>query len=493
MAIQFLQRFFPSLRSKRAVLVLGSGRSGTSVLTKCINFMGISLGTDNLLAPSKRINPKGYFENKDVINFHKSLGGKIRYRPAFKGYYDSPRIKKDRTTLTRYLTNKFQKEQYLVIKDPRMNDYIELWQHVLADVKVKPAEIILIRNPLDVVASNSRAWHRNKVLALRQWQVRTLLSLRDTKGHPRLVVSYEDLFHKTMPTLHRISTQLDLPWPKDEQALEAKIDGFIDPALQKSDSGESLEEFKNEKELEDDVKKLYLLGVKAANDDDFLTSDDFDHQINELTDRYVKKYGSLYRDFNVKIKSKTVFVYGSNTTQINAVNALLKQQDVQMDDEQTNRMHKLLMAVKQKRSNDQQMSNNYPNDYDYLELKENLNNYIRHAAKTKPLWGIGDALDSELVEMLLTVSEEMNLDTRNILILDDEAMTKDEGKKEELAQAYQKVLKRINKHPHLIVLASTLAKPETKQQITKFIEADNDPDQLLNYQHEVAKEIAQLQ
>ncbi|WP_262338127.1 hypothetical protein [Lactiplantibacillus plantarum] len=60
-------------QTKQAVLILGSGRSGTSVMTKCVNLMGISLGTDNLLAPSKRINPKGYFENKDVIIFTSHL------------------------------------------------------------------------------------------------------------------------------------------------------------------------------------------------------------------------------------------------------------------------------------------------------------------------------------------------------------------------------------------------------------------------------------
>lgn len=492
MAIHLLQQLFPGLRTKRAVLVLGSGRSGTSVLTKCINFMGISLGTDNLLAPSKRINPKGYFENKDVIKIHKSLGSKIRYRPAFEGYYDSPKVKKDRAALTKYLSGKFKKETYLVIKDPRMNDYIELWQHVLDDVDVKPAEIILIRNPLDVVASNSRAWHRDKILALRQWQVRTLLSMRDTKGYPRLMVGYEDLFHKTLPTLRRVSEQLDLPWPKDEKELQAKIDGFIDPNLQKSDSGESLEDFKNEKDLEDDVKELYLLGMKAASDDDFFASEDFDKQINDLTDRYLKKYGSLYRDFNVKIDSKTVFVYGTNSDQIKQVNTLLIKQGVDMDDEKTKRIHNLQWAVTQKLNSESEVSDNYPDDYVYLELKEDLNNYVRHAAKTKSIWGIGDHLTSQTFAMLLTISEEMNLDTRNVVILDDQHLTSDETKKTELVAAYNRVLKRINKHPHLIILASTLNKPETEQQIAKFIEADNKPDQLLDYQHEVANEIDQL-
>ncbi len=493
MNIHFLKRFFSKAQHpKQAVLVLGSGRSGTSVLTKCINFMGISLGTDNLLAPSKKINPKGYFENKDIINIHKAIGSKIRYRPAFEGYYDSSKIKKDRANLTKYLTDKFHEAQYLVIKDPRMNDYIELWQHVLDDIHVKPAEIILIRNPLDVVASNSRAWHRDKTMALRQWQVRTLLSLRDTKGQPRLVVSYEDLFHKTLPTLKRVATQLDLPWPQDENELQKKIDGFIDPKLQKSDSGESLEAFKAEKNLTDDVKNLYLLAVKASNDDHFLASKEFDDQIKHLTTRYVEKYGSLYRDFNTNIPGKTVYVYGTDTQQVNSVNELLAEKGIPMDNENTKRIHDLLSQVSQQLENNPQETDTYADDFAYLEEKEDINNYVRKSAKKKVVWGIGDVLTGKAIEMLMTVSEEMNLNTRNILIVDDEKMARDTRQKSQLLETYERILKRLNKHPHLVIYASELTNPGIKQQVSEFVESSQEVAQSLDYQQRVTHEVVQL-
>lgn len=292
--------------------------------------MGISLGTDNLLAPSKKINPKGYFENKDVIKIHKSLGSRVRYRPAFKGYYDSPKIKKDRADLTNYLKNFFEDEQYLAIKDPRMNDYIELWQHVLADIDVLPAEIVLLRNPMDVVHSNERAWHRDTTLAMRQWQVRTLLSLRDSDRTHRILVTYEDLFGQTLTTLKRIATQFDLPWTDDEAALQAKIDDFIDPALQKSDSGESLADFEARTDVEPDVKALYLLGRQAAADPDFFASEEFQQKIDEMTDQYLADYGALYRDFNAKINSKTFFVFGEDQAQVDQVNDILRANQVIM-------------------------------------------------------------------------------------------------------------------------------------------------------------------
>ena len=43
-----------------------------------------------------------------------------------------------------------------------MNDYIELWQHVLDDISVESAEIILIRNPM--CSFQLRAW-QDKILA----------------------------------------------------------------------------------------------------------------------------------------------------------------------------------------------------------------------------------------------------------------------------------------------------------------------------------------
>ena len=319
-----------------------------------------------------------------------------------------------------------------------------------------------------------------------------LLSLRDTKGYPRIVVSYEDLFHKTLPTLHRLADQLTLPWPKDEQVLQDKIDGFIDPNLQKSDSGESMEDFKAEKNLEDDVKELYLLGVQAANDDEFLASDKFDKQINELIDRYVEKYGSLYRDFNVKIDSKTTYVYGSNADQIKQVNTLLSKHGVQMDDKNSGRIHKLQKAVSDRVAAQPEAIATYDKSMAYLEAKEDLNNYIRKSAKYKPVWGIGDALTSEIVEMLMTINEEMALDTRNILIVDDQAMVKDSTNKADLLKRYNRVLNRISDHPHLVVLASSLTKPEIAQQIIDFVDADNESEQLAGYQHETTEEVTEL-
>lgn len=453
---------------KQAVLILGSGRSGTSVMTKCINLMGISLGTDNLLAPSKKINPKGYFENKDVIKIHKSLGSRVRYRPAFKGYYDSPKIKKDRADLTNYLKNFFENEQYLAIKDPRMNDYIELWQHVLADVDVLPAEIVLLRNPMDVVHSNERAWHRDTTLAMRQWQVRTLLSLRDSDRTHRILVTYEDLFGQTLTTLKRIATQFDLPWTDDEAALQAKIDDFIDPALQKSDSGESLADFEARTDVEPDVKALYLLGRQAAADPDFFASEEFQQKIDDMTDQYLADYGSLYRDFNAKINSKTFFVFGEDQAQVDQVNDILRANQVKMVGTEAD-SHAVAEDLSERLNNETLNVKTYPLDYLVVEQKEELNNYLRKNAKREALWGIGDAKNNEIVEMLTNVSRELGADTHNVVIADDLTAIDDPRELRIAIQHLIRTLHAVERPPYQVIMADQLATPATQATLKAFV------------------------
>ncbi|WP_434433930.1 sulfotransferase family protein [Lactiplantibacillus paraplantarum] len=462
--------------NKQAVLILGSGRSGTSVMTKCINLMGISLGTDNLLAPSKRINPKGYFENKDVINIHKSLGSRIRYRPAFKGYYDSPKIKKDRAALTTYLQTFFENEQYLAIKDPRMNDYIELWQHVLADVEVLPAEIVLLRNPMDVVNSNERAWHRDTTLAMRQWQVRTLLSLRDTDRDHRILVTYEDLFGQTLATLKRIATQFDLPWTNDEAALQAQIDDFIDPALQKSDSGESLADFEARTDVDPDVKALYLLGRQAAADPAYFASAEFQQRIDDLTNQYLAKYGALYRDFNVKINSKTFFVFGEDQVQVDQVNGLLEDGQVKMVGTEAD-SHVIAEDLSERLNNNTLAVQTYPLDYLVVEQKEALNNYLRKNAKRETLWGVGDAQNNEIVEMLTTVSAELGADTHNVVIADDLTTIDDRRTLRLVIQHLVRTVHAVEQPPYLVLMADQLDIPATQTAIAAFIAAEPTKEQ----------------
>ncbi len=64
---------------KRAVLVLGAGRSGTSIVTRAIQAVGVDLGDE--FKPPSRKNPTGFFEDAALLKLSKRLRRTLGLRP----------------------------------------------------------------------------------------------------------------------------------------------------------------------------------------------------------------------------------------------------------------------------------------------------------------------------------------------------------------------------------------------------------------------------
>lgn len=282
-------------KKSKAVLILGNGRSGTSVLTRCLNFMGVDLGKDKFLDPTE-VNPKGYFENETILNIHRKIGGKLRFRPSPPGYENFKEIQPYKKQLIKYINEKFSDKPVWAWKDPRTNDYMDLWKDVLKQVNAEPHCVVIIRNPIDVVRSNKKAWDRDETWALRQWQLRTLFSLRESYGEKRVIVSYEELFENSLKCLRRISRTLKLPWPKDEKKLKSQIHAFIDPNLQRSNSGTSIDEFLESDKIGRDSKELYLLALEGTRSQKYFQSKEFHERVEKLYKAYLNDYGTLKRN-----------------------------------------------------------------------------------------------------------------------------------------------------------------------------------------------------
>ena len=60
-----------SVPMKKLILIFGSGRSGTSLVTNLISELGAELGND--LLGGNKFNPDGFFEDRTIVNLHKDL------------------------------------------------------------------------------------------------------------------------------------------------------------------------------------------------------------------------------------------------------------------------------------------------------------------------------------------------------------------------------------------------------------------------------------
>lgn len=136
------------------IAITGMHRSNTSALGKVIYEAGYNMG-DKLMPPSKA-NPKGYFEDEDIINFEESLIQKITgYR--FKFWYIDKDVKLDMNLLSeedytkakKLILSKLGQSDHFIWKSPRSSLLLNFWKKLFPNLSV-----IMLYRHYDLVANS---------------------------------------------------------------------------------------------------------------------------------------------------------------------------------------------------------------------------------------------------------------------------------------------------------------------------------------------------
>lgn len=286
--MSFLNLFSRSKKTPKykAVTILGSGRCGTSMASRSINIMGVDLG-ETLVKPNKT-NPKGFWENRKIVDIHKEIKSTLGSMPFRKGWKDLGNIKPLKEKMKLTVEEQFSETPLWGWKDPRTSECIDMWKEILSDINVEGNYLIMIRNPLDVAASFKRAYNRQEKSALKQWQIRTLVALRGTKKENRIIVDYDDFIGDSFSTVKNIAKAFDISLTDDTAELKRELNSFIDPTLRHSTT--SLKDLDKSKEIEGDMKELYRICLKAAHSRDYLNSKKFSQQIDKLYESFLIKH-----------------------------------------------------------------------------------------------------------------------------------------------------------------------------------------------------------
>ncbi|MBT6038107.1 MAG: glycosyltransferase, partial [Halieaceae bacterium] len=211
-------------------LICGMHRSGTSLVTKCFECFGYGLG-ETLMAPSSD-NPKGFFEDLDIVNLNDNLlrdNGSYWDAPVFVG--QGP-LSWDATHLdvgVKLLTAKLAREPRLAIKDPRLCLLLPFWRAVAESLNIPLRLCLVFRDPLDVAASLQQRNDLPLSIGLGLTQAYWSQLLTDTDPDS-FVVSYDKFLKHPDVTLGRIATWLERP--SDAQTTRHFLDDFLDEDMQ---------------------------------------------------------------------------------------------------------------------------------------------------------------------------------------------------------------------------------------------------------------------
>lgn len=214
-----------------AVLVLGMHRSGTSVLTRALNLLGVELGHD-LMAAAEGNNATGFWEHQGVVDAHESLMAALGMR------WDDPRAMPDRwletdaakTATARIediLDREFAAAPLWGVKDPRMCRVFPLWRPILEARGVRPVIIHMVRNPMEVARSLERRDAIPRGWGLLLWLRHQLESILNTQGLPQAWTDFDQVMSDWRGAASQTDRELGLGLDLDNSEAAAEIDGFV--------------------------------------------------------------------------------------------------------------------------------------------------------------------------------------------------------------------------------------------------------------------------
>jgi hypothetical protein len=223
---------------RRLVLVVGVGRSGTSLLAGILGQLGLHIPQPEVNA--NKTNPRGFGEPRWVVDFHTRLLRERHVtvndaRPAaweVTGRAGESAAVKDE--LRAWLRRQLEGHGAAVVKDPRTAWFLPLWMEVAGELGVPPAFVTMLRHPAETLTSARTSYGTWQTAASRAaaWLNVSLETEHATRGRRRAFVRYDDLLADWRTQVGPLGERLDLPLLRSiDPARAEQVDGFVDPGL----------------------------------------------------------------------------------------------------------------------------------------------------------------------------------------------------------------------------------------------------------------------
>ena len=212
--------------SRKALLILGMHRSGTSLLTGLIANAGVSIG-QSVMTPAED-NPKGFFENQRIVDFNEKLLNALKlgwasWEPLPESWLASLESRWF-DEAGRILDEEFGGSGAVCIKDPRMCRLLPFWRQVFSSQNFEPYCVFTTRQLDEVSASLQKRDGMGKAQADATW-LRYNLDAMQASGDLRGIhLSYEDVLENPAAALDQVSELVGEPF-------QVADPGFADTSL----------------------------------------------------------------------------------------------------------------------------------------------------------------------------------------------------------------------------------------------------------------------
>jgi len=206
-----------------AVIVMGMHRSGTSLLSRLLNLVGVDLGRSGDVAFSREDNPRGFWEHALLSRVNDAVlatfGGSWDDPPRLApGWLADRRLEALRARAREIIESDFADSPLWGFKDPRTSLVAPFWQSL---IDARTHHLVALRHPLEVARSLARRDGLTAERSVQLWYVYTRSALAASAVGSRAVVHYDRLLADPAGEITRLARTLGLPAaPADSETLE---------------------------------------------------------------------------------------------------------------------------------------------------------------------------------------------------------------------------------------------------------------------------------
>jgi hypothetical protein len=238
------------------VCVLGMHRSGTSLIARLANILGLALGPDAELAPAAYDNPRGFWEHMSFRRVNEALLARLgrdwdSLEELPDGWQDDP-AHDDLRDQARAAIAAFAGADLWGWKDPRTCLTLPFWRPLLPPLRF----VLCVRSVIDVARSLQR---RNSIpieQGVRLWLHYTTAALAQTAGQPTLCMFYEDVLTDPHGQAARLSEYLTGDAARAATKADAIVDA-VDAALHHHHS--TTEDVARDETVHEAARSLYVI------------------------------------------------------------------------------------------------------------------------------------------------------------------------------------------------------------------------------------------
>jgi hypothetical protein len=207
-------------------------RSGTSTATRLVNLLGVPIPVEEDLLPPAFDNPRGHWESSSLVAFNdRILAARgcdwtcpARFEPGWEADGAVAGLADDAVAAFRrvVVTDEW------VWKDPRNCLLLPFWIKALG---TRPAVVLVLRNPLEIVASLHRRDHFPLEYCVALWDRYMRVCLESMRGLPAHVTTYDEMVADPLAWCARAGKSLGDAGIGVREPVEKDVAAFVDPAL----------------------------------------------------------------------------------------------------------------------------------------------------------------------------------------------------------------------------------------------------------------------